>query len=843
MSDEIPSAPGGFTVGSKIAGYRLEEQIGRGGMAVVFRAHDPRLDRRVALKILAPELARDEAFQQRFIRESRAAAAVDHPHIIPVFEAGEAAGVLFIAMRYVQGRDVRTLLDEEGTLPPIRVVSIVTQVASALDAAHSHGLVHRDVKPANMLLDTAAGSSRSDHVYLSDFGLSKQSLSSTGLTGTGQFLGTLDYVSPEQIEGRPVDGRTDLYALAGATFEMLGGVPPFKRDQGLAVLWAQISEQPPLLTERRPDLPPGVDQVMTKALAKAPADRYSHCLDFAAALREACGLRSEDASDPGGLLQPLPGSAGQPERPRQPTQIAMPSSPAAAVRPATVAAAAAAEQEGPAGPAAGPAQDLPASRAQPGGPPTEAARIPGAAEPTKPGLTDPSVTGGHGQPSAGRAGYGPVPGFGPPGSGDQRDYGRPARPWWRSRGVVAIAAAAVVIILLGGGYFLVGGGSGGSGGGGGGGDVGSGGTPPLKLPGCTTKTAPAKTLSVKSSSVKLGGRPFAVLVTPDKKFTFVTIGDALAVLSNPPVHLDGRGLAPTLLHTLHVPGARKGMAITDDGKYLLVATAGGAKVLNVVDAEQGNVVIVGTLDSPGGRGAVQISLSPDNQFAFVTRQTSGGMAVFNLGQALANGFATSSLVGLVPTGEEPVGVAVSSDPAHKWIYVTSMRQVGAPNPSQGFVSVVNLHTAEVNPAKAVVAKVAAGCSPVRVLTSSDGSKVWVTARESDALLAFSARKMRGKNREHSLIARVDVGEGPIGFTFIKNGREIVVADSNLKNLPNVQPDVSVVSVSKALNRQPALLGLVKSGELPRQFYAQIKRLLVTNYGSGQLQNILIPDLP
>ena len=320
--------PRGFVPGSRIAGYLLEEQIGQGGMAVVFRAHDERLDRRVALKILAPALAEDEAFRQRFIRESRAAAAVDHPHIIPVFEAGEAAGVLFIAMRYVHGRDVRTLLDQEGTQSPARVVGIVTQVASALDAAHSYGLVHRDVKPANMLLDATAGSGRPDHVYLSDFGLSKQSLSSSGLTGTGQFLGTLDYVAPEQIEGRPVDGRTDLYALAGAAFEMLGGIPPFKRDQGLAVLWAQISEQPPRLTDRRPDLPTAVDQVMMKALAKTPSDRFSHCLDFAAALREACGLRPEDASDPGGLAQPLPGPAGQPVPPRQPTEVAMPSSPA-----------------------------------------------------------------------------------------------------------------------------------------------------------------------------------------------------------------------------------------------------------------------------------------------------------------------------------------------------------------------------------------------------------------------------------------------------------------------------------------------------------------------------------
>jgi serine/threonine protein kinase len=871
VSDEIPPVPGGFTVGSQIAGYRLEEQIGRGGMAVVFRAHDSRLDRRVALKILAPELARDEAFRQRFIRESRAAAAVDHPHIIPVFEAGEAAGVLFIAMRYVQGGDVRTLLDEEGTQTPARVVGIVTQVASALDAAHSHGLVHRDVKPANMLLDSTAGSGRPDHVYLSDFGLSKQSLSSSGLTGTGQFLGTLDYVAPEQIEGRPVDGRTDLYALAGAAFEMLGGVPPFKRDQGLAVLWAQISEQPPPLTQRRPDLPPAVDQVMAKALAKTPRDRYSHCLDFAAALRESCGLRPEDSSDPGGPAQPVAGGpsarprqptevaapsgpAGQPAPPRQPTEVAMPSGPAAPPRPPTEVAAPSGpagqpapprqptEVAAPSGPAAGPApaEEAAAARsAELSGPPTEAARIPGAKGSTKPGLTEPAPPGGTAAPGGARGGYGPVPGFGPPADpGQASGYRPPPRPWYRSRGVVALAAAAVVVILLGGGYFLIGGGSGtGTGTGGGGG------APPLKLPGCTTATASARTLSnVTSSSVKLGRKPFAVMVTPDKKFTFVTIGGALAVLSNGPVHLNGHGLAPKLLHTLQLPGASKGMAITDDGKYLLIAADGGAKVLDVAAAEQGNAVVVGTLNSPGGRGAVQVSLSPDNQFAFVTRQTSGGMAVFNLGQALANGFAPSSFVGLVPTGEEPVGVAVSSDPAHKWLYVTSMRQVGAPNPSQGFVSVVDRHTAEVNPAKAVVKNVTAGCSPVRVMTNADGSVVWVTVRESDSLLGFSAPKMR-KDPDHSLIARVDVGEGPIGMTFVKNGREIVVADSNLKSLPNVQPDISVVSVSKALHHQPALLGLVKSGELPRQFYAQEKRLLVTNFGSGQLQNILIPDLP
>ena len=257
MTDEVPPALGDVGVGSQVASYRLDEQIGWGGMAVVYRALDVRLDRWVALKILAPEIARDGSFRQRFISESRAAAAVDHPHIIPVFEAGEAGGVLFIAMRYVGGGDVRTLFRRLGRLDAARVTSIVTQVAAALDASHAIGLVHRDVKPANMLLGTVGGGGRPDHVYLADFGLSKQALSTAGLTLTGQFVGTLDYMAPEQIEARPVDGRADLYALACAAFEMLSGALPFRRDQDLGRVFAQLSQAPPALTARRPDLPPG----------------------------------------------------------------------------------------------------------------------------------------------------------------------------------------------------------------------------------------------------------------------------------------------------------------------------------------------------------------------------------------------------------------------------------------------------------------------------------------------------------------------------------------------------------------------------------------------------------
>jgi serine/threonine protein kinase len=418
VSGELPSASGGLAAGSQIAGYLIQEQIGRGGMAVVYRASDPRLNRWVALKILAPELTGDAAYRQRFLREMRAAAAVDHPHIVPVFDAGEADGNLFIAMRYVSGQDLRTLLDTQRTLPAPRVAHIVTQVASALDEAHSRGLIHRDVKPGNMLIGTVGGTGQPDHVYLSDFGLSKPTLSSASLTLTGQFLGTIDYMAPEQVEGRPVDGRADLYSLACTTFEMLAGTPPFKRDQGLAVMWAQLSAAAPSLRAERPDLSPAVDQVIAKGLAKSPDDRYPTCTGFAAALRAACGLAAGGAA---------PGEITDPQVAGPPTQRA----------------------PFPASEAAGPSTErahLPRSQAV--RPATERSRIPEpqAAPPPRPAAPRPS------SPQPGRATSWPPPP--PPVTPGRRPPGNAARP--RRRGpLVAAVAACVAVLAIAGVAFAV----------------------------------------------------------------------------------------------------------------------------------------------------------------------------------------------------------------------------------------------------------------------------------------------------------------------------------------------------------------------------------------------------
>nr|WSX53239.1 serine/threonine protein kinase [Streptomyces sp. NBC_00974] len=273
--------------GRRIAGYVVEDEIGRGGMAVVYRAHDVRLDRTVALKLLAPELARNDTFRQRFAHESKVAAAIDHPHIVPVFEAGETDGLLYIAMRFVAGEDLRALMDRVGPLSVETAARIAAQVASALDAAHDHDLVHRDVKPGNILVARGTDVDHPEHVYLTDFGLTKKSLSLTGFTSVGQFVGTLDYVAPEQIAGKPVDGRCDVYGLGCVVYETLTGVPPFQRDEDMALLWAHQYDEPPPVTSLRPELPTAVDTVLWRALAKSPEDRWASCLEFTGALRRA----------------------------------------------------------------------------------------------------------------------------------------------------------------------------------------------------------------------------------------------------------------------------------------------------------------------------------------------------------------------------------------------------------------------------------------------------------------------------------------------------------------------------------------------------------------------------
>jgi Protein kinase domain/PQQ-like domain len=277
-------------IGVEFLDYRIEAVVGQGGMGIVYRAYDVRLKRTVALKLMAPALALDEGFQDRFSRESELAMALEHPNVVPIYDAGEVDGRLYLAMRYVEGTDLRRQLREEGTLAPGEAVAIVKQVAHALDAAHAKGLVHRDVKPSNVLLD--AGS----HVYLADFGLTRRFAEEGFTFGDGRSLGTPAYLAPEQIEGGPVDGRADVYSLGCMLYECLTGTAPFSRGSRLAMVWAHLEEEPPSASEHNTGLPEAIDDVIRKALAKDPQDRYQTCAELVAGAEEALDLRETSTS-------------------------------------------------------------------------------------------------------------------------------------------------------------------------------------------------------------------------------------------------------------------------------------------------------------------------------------------------------------------------------------------------------------------------------------------------------------------------------------------------------------------------------------------------------------------
>jgi YVTN family beta-propeller protein len=272
-------------MGAEFLGYRIEEQIGHGGMGIVYQAYDLRLKRTVALKLVTPELALDERFRERFARETELAISLEHPNVVPIHDAGDVAGRLYLAMRLVAGTDLRKLLRAEGALEPSRALAICRQVANALDAAHAKGLVHRDVKPSNILLDEA------EHVYLADFGLTRRLEEKGAQAGEGRSVGTPAYLAPEQIEGGPVDGRADVYSLGCVLYECLTGEAPFVQGSRLAVAWAHLEEEPPSASERDSDLPEAIDAVLRGAMAKPPDERYRTCSALIAAAEAAFGIR------------------------------------------------------------------------------------------------------------------------------------------------------------------------------------------------------------------------------------------------------------------------------------------------------------------------------------------------------------------------------------------------------------------------------------------------------------------------------------------------------------------------------------------------------------------------
>ena len=351
--------------------------------------------------------------------------------------------------------------------------------------------------------------------------------------------------------------------------------------------------------------------------------------------------------------------------------------------------------------------------------------------------------------------------------------------------------------------------------------------PAVSTPPCTTSVASASPLNLKTSMVSVSGNPFGVATTSNGNYAFVP------TTSNPSSLLvfSTTAFTPKLVRTIALTGSPTGATLSPNGQYLLIASDSGAIVVNVAAAESGAAnPVVGTLTS-SGTGAIQVAFSTDGNYAFVTLEDSDEAAVFNFAAALASGFATSGLVGYIPLNEAPVGMALSPNGAY--LYATS--EVIPGDGQEGSLSVINVATAETNPASSVVNTVDAGCNPVRVIASSDGKYVWVTARASDALLVFSASALQSSTAAGALINWVQVRAAPVDLAFVGQGQYIVVADSNRFDVQGETPDLAVVNVADVLAGEPALTGIVTSGVFPRELSLEAngKTLLATNFGNTE----------
>ncbi len=436
-------------VGDEFAGYRVRSVLGRGGMSVVYQAENLRLSSIIALKILAPELASDDAFRARFLEESRIAASLNHPNVIPIYDMGSQDDLLYIAMRYVSGTDMRQMIKKRGRILPATALFLVGQAARALDAAHRKGLVHRDVKPGNLLIARGSDDADPDHVYLADFGITKHAMSRSGLTSTGQFLGTIDYVAPEQIRGTSVLGLADQYSLGCVLYECLTGRVPFEKDLDAAIIWAHVEETPTMPTVLRPELPPEIDQVFGRVLAKRPDERYGSCREFVEAARMALGIFGTGTEASYAYGAPSGGP-----------QADVPPDSRAGTPPDRFSWSDRASRMQSAGPVMNPVAPGPVPAAPAPGP-----AGPGQSWGSQPGADQP----GYGQPGAGRPSSGQsggtitshrreygIEGPGEPGqpAGAPPSPGGPRRPQWYRRPRWIAALAAVVLVLAGVGTWV-----------------------------------------------------------------------------------------------------------------------------------------------------------------------------------------------------------------------------------------------------------------------------------------------------------------------------------------------------------------------------------------------------
>jgi YVTN family beta-propeller protein len=775
-------------VGEEFAGYRLVSVLGRGGMSVVFRAENPRLGNVIALKVLDPSLANDDIFRTRFLEESRIAASMNHPNVIPIHDMGSSDGLLYIAMRCVTGTDLRQMLNKRGRLQPDTSVFLLEQAARALDAAHRRGLVHRDVKPGNLLVEQSEEGADPDHVYLADFGITKQVGGRTGVTSSGQFLGTIDYVAPEQIRGTSVLGFADQYSLGCVLYECLTGRVPFEKSFDAAVIWAHVEEAPAMPTALRPDLPPAIDDVFAKVLAKRPGDRYENCKDFMAAAREALGHMAQTPGPEASLrtLTPPSGLDSHLPEARYPAEAA------------DYADYEVAKTYQPPLPESGAAYlaDLYASQT-PAYPPAELAHEPTAGFHAPAELTHDSADEfqaaaelSYGSAAAfhaptanwsSPAGAPPLPPevqpapAGPPGGKRRGLHRARGRGWLVGTAVLVLAvggAAAVVTTALAGGH----------------GSPGTGGAKTAAAGAAGTgTTGSASSLAVPTVAEKIlvGQAPSYIQVAPNGKFAYITNpgAGAITVLDTATDKVSG---------TIKIPqGPPQFVSFSPDSGTAYVSvynTRGSIHLIAFIDTATGTVT---STVSVGNRTPGPSTASPDGQYLYVPNH--------NMTMGTANG----NLIDVINTATKKLTDQIAVPPNPHWIvFGKNGLLYYATDHMSTVVTVLNAKT------NAIVKEIQVGETPHSIAISPDGSRLAVTSFNGNEVFLVST----ATDKE---VAVIPVGRNPLEITYSPDGRYLFTANNEDNTVTVIDTADNRVIAEIPTGKAPTSISVLPSG---RQAY-------------------------
>jgi len=777
-------------VGDEFAGYRLRSVLGRGGMSVVFQAEHPRLGNVVAIKVLAPDLASDDVFRTRFLEESRIAASMNHPNVIPIHDMGASDGLLYIVMRYVSGTDLRQMIKKRGRLQPEVAVFLLSQAARALDAAHAKGLVHRDVKPGNLLVERSNDDDDPDHLYLADFGITKRVMTHTGLTSTGQFIGTVDYVAPEQIRGPSVLGMADQYSLGCVLYECLTGRVPFEKDMIPAIIWAHVEEHPTQPTALRPDLPPAVDEVFARVLAKQPGDRYRNCREFIEAARTALGDRATAPRPP----RPAPESYtptevglgataidyAVPPAPAQAAPVGYAAAPVAPAYPAEPSAAAPIGHPG----------ELTHEKAASLVPETEAMFAVGQTRPPR----DSTIVSHRRQPATAPPGGGDSggPGGEPPGGGG------PRRGIFKSRRaaltvlIVAVAAAVAVPVAL-----VVTASHG----------TKTGGASPTQNAGSSAGTraaaaassAPSLAVPTVAGNIQVGQNPSYIQIAPNGKFAYVANpgAGAINVIDTASDRVSG---------TIKIPqGPPQSVSFSPDSRTAYVS----------VYATNGSVHLIAFVDT--ATRAVTATVQVDNHTPDPTATSPDGRFLYVPNHNTALSGAGHNIIDVIDTTtRELVGdIAVPANP--HWIVFGTNGRFYSTDHMSATVTVLNAST------NAVIANIPVGETPHAAALSPDGGRLAVTSFDGNEVFLINTATDK-------MVAQIPVGRNPLAIAYSRNGRYLFTANNLGNTVTVINTADNRVIAEIPTGRAPTSISVLPNG---RQAY-------VTDEGDGTIEMLNIP---